>query len=716
MTFDLIQELLLGLINVSSLLIGYVVLKSNPKDGQNRWFFVLSILIILWVNFAYVGSSVQNAEASVIFYKMNMAVVAIFLFAFYYFFVAYFLKQKKKYKIIDLLISASALIIASLSLFSDSIVYGVSAEEWGMGAISGSLMWLFNIFALFVSFMLIFFGFKQYATLKKPDRRKINIFFIGILIFIVANVVFNVLLPVMFDTYEYQHLGDFSVIFFLVFAAYDIIRHHLFDVKSAIVRSVMYVFVLMTFAFLYIAIMTSLSVIFGNNLADGGQIASGFVTSIILALSFQPVKAFFDRFTNNVFYKEGYSTEDFFARISSDLTAATELRSLLKRLSYEIASTLKSEQVLFFIKTSNDHYLTTGTENHKKLPKKDVEYLDNYFKVGSDALLAATLSESNPMYRLMMSHRLEVILPLSKSDKIIGYLCLGSHLASGYSGRDVRAINAIADELVIAIQNSLAVEEIRELNSSLQQRVANATRELRANNSMLRRLDKAKDEFVSMASHQLRTPLTSVKGYISMVLEGDAGDVNDTQRHFLDEAFLSSERMVRLIDDFLNVSRIQTGKFIIDKHDVNLSKVVAQEIDSLQPSAMSRNLKFIYHAPKNCPVLNLDESKIRQVIMNFADNALYYSHEDQKINIDLSFDKENITFTVKDHGIGVPSDEQDELFSKFYRASNARKQRPDGTGVGLYLAKKIIDAHEGKIIFESTEGKGSTFGFSLPIN
>jgi signal transduction histidine kinase len=315
----------------------------------------------------------------------------------------------------------------------------------------------------------------------------------------------------------------------------------------------------------------------------------------------------------------------------------------------------------------------------------------------------------------MLSHRIEIILPLARSGKFIGHLCLGGHLTLGYTDRDMKVLNTISDELGIAIQNALAVLEIRELNSSLQQRIENATKELRSSNATLRHLDKAKDEFVSMASHQLRTPLTSIKGYISMMLEGDAGEINDTQKHFLDEAFMSSERMVHLINDFLNVSRIQTGKFIIDKHPVDLSKVVGQEVSSLQESAISRNLTLIYNPPNNFPQMDIDESKIRQVIMNFVDNALYYSHPNTEINVSLVIDGSDVLFTVKDTGIGVPPEEQDQLFTKFYRASNARKQRPDGTGVGLYLAKKVIDAHDGKVIFESSVGNGSTFGFRLPL-
>jgi len=119
--------------------------------------------------------------------------------------------------------------------------------------------------------------------------------------------------------------------------------------------------------------------------------------------------------------------------------------------------------------------------------------------------------------------------------------------------------------------------------------------------------------------------------------------------------------------------------------------------------------------PKKFPILELDEGKMRQVIMNYADNAIYYSKEGTAIEVALVVEGNRCRFTVKDKGIGVPVDETAQLFTKFYRATNARRQRPDGTGVGLFLAKKVINAHGGDVIFESEEGKGSTFGFSLPI-
>lgn len=260
------------------------------------------------------------------------------------------------------------------------------------------------------------------------------------------------------------------------------------------------------------------------------------------------------------------------------------------------------------------------------------------------------------------------------------------------------------------------VEEKSNPDDELQKQIDAATAELRKANIELQRLDDGKDEFVSMASHQLRTPLTSIKGYLSMVLEGDAGELNREQRKLLEEAFTSSERMVRLIGDFLNVSRLQNGKFTIDRSaQVNLADLVEQEIDNVDEIAKSRGIGIAYHKPAGFPVLYLDEDKMRQVVMNYLDNAVYYSPESKTITVRLYKNEGAVVLEVIDRGMGVPKGVQKRLFTKFFRAKNAQKQRPDGTGIGLYLAKMVITVHGGRIIFESTEGKGSMFGFRLPI-
>ena len=198
-----------------------------------------------------------------------------------------------------------------------------------------------------------------------------------------------------------------------------------------------------------------------------------------------------------------------------------------------------------------------------------------------------------------------------------------------------------------------------------------------------------------------------------MLLDGDAGKLAPTQRKLLEEAFNSSQRMVHLISDFLNISRIQTGKFVVELSSVNLADILDEEIDQLRIGASSRQINLEYDKPSNFPEMQIDEGKIRQVMMNFIDNAIYYSPGESTIKIILSHTSSTVEFRVIDQGIGVPKAEQHKLFNKFSRASNARKQRPDGTGIGLFMAKKVVVALKGAIIFESVEGKGSTFGFRL---
>lgn len=239
-------------------------------------------------------------------------------------------------------------------------------------------------------------------------------------------------------------------------------------------------------------------------------------------------------------------------------------------------------------------------------------------------------------------------------------------------------------------------------------------KELAHSNQKLKALDQAKDEFISMASHQLRTPLTSIKGYISMILEGDAGDVPEQQKEMLNTAFTSAQRMVYLIADLLNVSRLQTGKFMIEPVDCYLPDVISEELAQLKESAAAKRISLIYDKPKEFPTMKLDETKIRQVIMNFTDNALYYTPAGGEVHIELENKAKSIEFRVVDNGMGVPKLEQHKLFAKFYRAGNARKARPDGTGLGLFMAKKVVVGSGGAILFKSKEGKGSTFGFTFP--
>ena len=490
------------------------------------------------------------------------------------------------------------------------------------------------------------------------------------------------------------------------------------DLHLVFVRGISYIFTLIVLACIYLLSASLLLQILAVNHPEEAMSPlslAALSSALLIAIIFPPVKRFMNRFSDKLLYKDNYTISQFIGSISQVLNSTNDLRTLLERTSEYVAKTLKTSQVFFFVHLPNERYMTAGTSRHAKIVPDELLDFDEHFDEQIKVITVRQLEKRNPLRRMMISHRIAVLVPLHKKNEVVGYLCLGKPRRITYTTRDFRALRSVTDELVIAIQNAVSVDEVRKLNGTLEQRVSAATSELRASNVQLQRLDEAKDEFISMASHQLRTPLTSIKGYLSMLIEGDVGEVSKEQKRMLNEAFVSSERMVRLIGDFLNVSRLQTGKFVIDKHPVDLALLVQRELDGLEQNANARGMKFSYKKPKDVPVLALDENKIQQVVMNFCDNAIYYSKDKSKITVTLQKVGTFVEFKVIDTGIGVPKAEQANLFDKFFRATNARRARPDGTGVGLFLAKKVIRDHGGTILFESKEGKGSTFGFRLPL-
>ncbi|MCW2957088.1 MAG: hypothetical protein JWO69_1957, partial [Thermoleophilia bacterium] len=390
---------------------------------------------------------------------------------------------------------------------------------------------------------------------------------------------------------------------------------------------------------------------------------------------------------------------------------------LLRKSAAALLETLKPSYCAFGLReTSNAPQRVLGTAGHPTFTDKDIAFVRSLTpKMRRKIIITDALEPKyEALQSILRANNIAVLARLAAvtNEEGVGYLILGSKKSGNmYSAQDIKMVEITSNELVIAIQNALRTEEIEKFNITLQEKVNDATHKLRRTNEKLKALDETKDDFISMASHQLRTPLTSVKGYISMVLEEDAGKITPMQREMLGQAFFSSQRMVYLIADLLNVSRLKTGKFIIERAPIHLDQIVEQEMRQLQETAAARSLTLEYQKPENFPTMMLDETKTRQIIMNFIDNAIYYTPAGGHITVKLVNNDQTIELRVEDNGIGVPKLEQAHLFTKFYRAGNARQARPDGTGLGLFMAKKVIVAQGGSILFESEEGKGSTFGF-----
>ncbi len=245
------------------------------------------------------------------------------------------------------------------------------------------------------------------------------------------------------------------------------------------------------------------------------------------------------------------------------------------------------------------------------------------------------------------------------------------------------------------------------------EQIEKLAKKLKKANEKLKKMDETKSEFISIASHQLRTPLTVIKGYVSMILQRDFGHISNKMNDVLEKVFISNERLIILVRELLNLSRIEKGRMDYGFKKGDLGKIVSETIEELSAVISDKGLKCVFKKDE-LPLVWMDETKIREVVMNLLDNAIKYTPKGA-LEVSLKKEGDTIVFAVKDSGVGLDKDDMKKLFQRFSRVNN--KLEITGTGIGLYVVKKIIQAHKGDVFVKSKgRGHGSTFGFYLPIN
>jgi len=240
--------------------------------------------------------------------------------------------------------------------------------------------------------------------------------------------------------------------------------------------------------------------------------------------------------------------------------------------------------------------------------------------------------------------------------------------------------------------------------------------ELTQSNERLRDLDAIKSQFVSVAAHQLRTPLTGIKWTLHALLEQRVGGLNQEQQKFAQDAYKSVMRLISLVNDLLDAARLEEGRFGFKMQKQLLTPLVQEICASFEKSAQEKGIHFTLKVLQNdFPLLNLDKEKVGIVVENLVDNAIKYTAPGGSVTVILSTQGDRVTCDVVDTGIGMPKGQTTKIFSKFFRAENAQLYQTSGTGLGLFLAKNIVEHHGGIMSFTTEENKGTTFTFSLPV-
>jgi signal transduction histidine kinase len=309
-------------------------------------------------------------------------------------------------------------------------------------------------------------------------------------------------------------------------------------------------------------------------------------------------------------------------------------------------------------------------------------------------------------------------IPIFDGKKIVGVAGVGNK-DEDYDKTDVRQLTLFMEGMWKLIQRQKSEDTLREYAdelSKVNEELSKTNEELSQANEELKSLDRMKDDFLSNVSHEFKTPLTSIQGYSQLISDGTLGEVNEQQQKAVETVLRNSERLRRLVDSLLYLSRAQSGKLNYSFEKLDIKDILEHAVQDLALQAASKNIELITDIPSDIPQLDLDRDKMMDVFVNLIDNAVKFTPDGGKVTVSAHVSEGSMYLDVEDTGIGIPENKIPMLFQRFYQVDSSVKRRYGGTGLGLYICKKIVEDHKGDIYVNSEEGKGTTVHVRLPMD
>ena len=604
----------------------------------------------------------------------------------------------------------------------------------------GELGPLFPFYALYFAIYLIFFGSLLYLTQKKATsllyKLQLRYALFGLVSYGALGTLFSLILPTFFNNYSFTLLDAPSSILFVGFTTYAITRYRFLDIRLIILRTLSFVILVALITGVFAALSAGIGSYLEQIIGFRSDVVIGLIVALIVTSTYQPSRKFIGATTNKFLYKKGYNPDRLLSEVSQVTSSILDLDNLLAAISKLLVESFHCEKIGVGLLNKKNKLEVAYEEGFKtgvttlliNYPKV-IEIMYQQFKetpgiqVIDEMRTKYENGEFKPvdpkLLEVLYSHNVALIIPLYvKERKLIGLVAIGTKKSGDlYTQQDLSILEIIAGQSGVAIENAQLYDELKEFNKTLQQRVDAATKELRAANTQLREMDRMKSDFISIASHQLRTPLTVIKGYISMMREGSFGRVPAKILDQLAKVYAANERLIGLVENLLDISRIESGRQEFKWEPVQVEQLAATVVDNLGHNAAGKGLKLMFQKPKQpLPVVIADASKLHEVMMNFVDNAIKYTKEGE-IVVSVSPEPAGmVTFEVKDTGIGMTPEGMSQLFKKFSRAQGSFQMHTEGLGLGLFVAKMLLDIHHGIIGAESGgKGTGSRFFFSVPL-
>lgn len=713
----------------TNLLMSLVVFLNNKKSWTNRLFSVLIVVLTIYLVINSTAYFPYGYDFQLFFSRSIMAVAALINLLVFVFLNTF---PSVKWVVNKTVFFVAALvtgILSGLAVATPLIFESITISETNIiTPTPGLLMPVFLVHTLVLIGWGIFSIIKHYRQARGQEKEKIGYVLLSFFVLFTLILLFNFILTVFFKISFLVPLLPLYLLTFNVIVGFAIIKRRLLDIKSLVTRSVTYVLLIASIALIYAGVLFFLvRFIFDIDLST--QLFALFIIlAVILAFSFQTISRGVSKITNKFFYRDYYNSEKLLYKLSLIMASTLRLEELIRKLLIEILETQKIDQGMIILIEESKVYQIIS-EGYTDAPVFDESEIQELAK--ENGVIVADELSSGSVKTVLEKYNFGLVSRFFHENKTVGLIGLGQKLSGeSFSETDTTVLSIFSPEAAVAIQNAKSYEEIRRFNITLKEEIEEATAELVTANKKLQELDALKDEFVSIASHELRTPMVSIKNYLWMTLAGKGGKISQKQKFYLDRAYDSANRMTKLVNDMLNISRIESGRILLSVQKVNLLELAQNIVTDLTLKAKQQEITLEVDGSAvvsgsetrvNIPDVIADSDKVAEVIINFLSNALKFTPAQGKIIIHFEVDqaKESVILHVTDTGVGLTPDQMPKLFKKFGMLKESYSSISDaaqGTGLGLYISKSVVELHGGRIWVSSEgHGKGATFSFSLPM-
>lgn len=699
------------------LILFFIVFRKKQKTATFRTFLLFCLSVGVW-SFAYLFWQISKNEVAALFWCRALMFGAIFIPVFYLHFVLSFLGLNKisKSKIIAVyLFGFISAILVFTNLFVKNVIPWTFVPYWPKPGI------YFHFFLIGWILIIIYSSYLLYrAYLREVGIKKKQILFN--LIAILLGLIGGSTNYFLWYGINIEPFGNILISVYVILVCYAIIAYRLMDIKVILRNSSVYL------ASLILTLIPALSLkYFFDKILPVYSYWIDFVIIIFSISVFPYFKERIYRFANKYFFSSLYDSRTVIRGLSDKLGSTLQTSSIYKMIAESLGGALHMKAICFITCGPKDKDFIISYNSGFALPnvikKNDLynlifkEYIAKNKIVILDELKNNATKQTKEIARALAKIGIEVLVPLNVKDKPIGAIALSAKESGDtYNNEDLDLLKIIGTQTAISLENALLYEETKKFNIKLVKEVERATHELKGANEELKKLDQAKSDFISIASHQLRTPLTVIKGYGSMMLEGSFGKIPATIEENVQKIYDSNERLIALVEDLLNISRIESGRLQFNWEVGQLEEMVGSVAEELKGNATKKGLSFKYQAPtKPLSPIKLDKTKLRQVAINLIDNAIKYTDKGG-IVVSLTQEAGKLKFCVADTGMGIKEENMPSLFKKFSRGEKTSILHTEGSGLGLYVGKMMVEAHGGRIWAESPgERKGSKFCFEIPV-